>query len=221
MRPILLLLLPAILAAEEKVDLYTINRIKVEAFQNSKVMDHAFHLTDVYGPRLTGSPGLLAAAEWAAREMSAWGLVNTGLEKWGPFGRGWTSVHFSAHQKEPQYAPLVGFARPWSPGTQGPVSGEPVIAVMKAEEDFQKFKGKLKGKIVLLEEAKPLAPENEAELKRYSEAELVEQSNAPDPSDRSQFTNPIPLIPAQRHARLAPGADLPETVRRARNTVTS
>ena len=53
----------------EKVDLYTINRIRNEAFQNSKVMENAFYLTDVYGPRLTGSPGIQAAAEWAVRRF--------------------------------------------------------------------------------------------------------------------------------------------------------
>src|SRR6266576_938629 len=73
----------------EKVDLYTINRIRTEAFQNSKVMENAFYLTDVYGPRLTGSPGIQAAAEWAVRRFNEWGLASAQLEKWGrPFGRG-------------------------------------------------------------------------------------------------------------------------------------
>jgi len=111
------------LVAQEKADLYTINRIKNEAFQNSKVMENAFYLTDVYGPRLTGSPGLLAAAEWSIRRFNEWGLSNAKLEKWGPFGRGWYCVRFTAQMKEPQYSPLIGFARPWSPGTNGPMTG--------------------------------------------------------------------------------------------------
>src|SRR5216683_5760578 len=143
------------LVAQEKADLYTINRIKNEAFQNSKVMENAFYLTDVYGPRLTGSPGLQAAAEWAVRRMQEWGLSGAKLEKWGPFGRGWSCTKFSAHLKEPQYTPLIGFARPWSPGTAGPVSGQPVLAVIRTEADMEKFKGKLKGKIVLLEDPRP------------------------------------------------------------------
>src|SRR5579863_4623509 len=109
----LVLLFGPLLMAQEKVDLYTVNRIKAEEFQNSKVMENAFYLSDVYGPRLTGSPGLKAAAEWAVRRMTEWGVSNPNLEKWGPFGRGWTCVHFSGSLKEPQYAPLVGFARPW------------------------------------------------------------------------------------------------------------
>jgi len=192
-----LFLWAALALAQEKVDLYTVNRIKAEAFQNSKVMENAFYLTDVYGPRLTGSPGLKAAAEWSVRRMKEWGIGNPGMEKWGAFGRGWTCVRFSAHQKEPQYAPLIGFARPWSPGTHGPVSGEPVLAVIKTAEDIDKFKGKLKGKIVLLEESKPLVSEAEPDLKRFTDAELAAEMLAPDPSARSPFANSIPLTPGQ------------------------
>src|SRR5260370_24476222 len=100
-----LLAVGAAAAAEEKVDLGAIYRIKTEAFQHSKVMDHAFYLTDVYGPRLTGSPGLKAAAEWAVKRFNASGLANANLESWGPLGPGRSQVKFSAHLKEPQYAP--------------------------------------------------------------------------------------------------------------------
>src|SRR2546426_8203630 len=82
------------LPAQEKVDLYTINRIKHEAFDNSKVMENAYYLTDVYGPRLTGSPGVQAAGDWAVRKLNEWGLSNARREKWGPFGRGWYCTRF-------------------------------------------------------------------------------------------------------------------------------
>src|SRR2546426_9173019 len=112
MRTLIILLLTGTAAiAEEKVDLAAIYRIKTEAFQHSKVMDHAFYLTDVYGPRLTGSPAIKAAAEWVVRQFGAWGLANPHLEPWGPFGRGWQCTRFSAHLKEPQYSPIIGFAR--------------------------------------------------------------------------------------------------------------
>ena len=149
------------------------------------------------GRRLTGSPGLKAAAEWAVRRMTEWGLANPGMEKWGPFGRGWTCVHFSASLKEPQYRAADRFARPWSPGTNGPVSGEPVLAVLKTDADLDKFKGKLKGKIVLLEDPAPLVSETEPDLKRFTDAELAAEMLAPDPSARSPFANPIPLVPGQ------------------------
>ncbi len=182
------------LLAEEKVDLYTVNRIKNEAFQNSKVMENAFYLTDVYGPRLTGSPGLQAAAEWAVRRLNEWGLSNSRLEKWGPFGRGWYCVRFSAQMKEPQYAPLIGFARPWSPGTNGAVTGEPVLAPIYTEADLEKYKGKLKGKIVLLEEARPSEPLTTALMRRFTDEELAAEALAPDPSPKSPFFSPIPQV---------------------------
>src|SRR2546425_12239342 len=120
MRTIVFLLISGAAAiAEEKVDLPAIHRIKTEAFQHSKVMDHAFYLTDVYGPRLTGSPGLKAAAEWAGKRMGEWGLVNANLDKAGTFCRGWSQAKVSAHLQEPQYAPVIGVTRPRSPGTNG------------------------------------------------------------------------------------------------------
>src|SRR6202165_1693862 len=94
--------LPLIVFAAEKVDLLVMNRIKTEAFENSKVMEHMFYLTDVNGPRLTGSPAYKAAADWVVKRMTEYGL-NAKEEKWGPFGRGWTSKHFEAHLLEPQY----------------------------------------------------------------------------------------------------------------------
>ena len=180
MKPLLPLLLACCAVwAEERADLAAVNRIKAEAFQRSKVMDHAFYLTDVYGPRLTGSPGLKAAAEWAAKQFTGWGLANTNLEKWGPFGRGWSQVKFSAHLKEPAYAPFIGFSRPWSPGTNGAVTGEPMLAVIQSEADMEKFKGKLKGKILLVENSRQLAPQTTALARAFSDTELTAMLAAP------------------------------------------
>jgi hypothetical protein len=90
----LLTLVPAL--AEERVDLNAIHKIREEALQNSKVMDQVFQLTDVYGPRLTNSPGYFAAADWIVKQLKEWGIEGR-QEKWGPFGRGWTYTHFSAN----------------------------------------------------------------------------------------------------------------------------
>src|SRR5713226_1492118 len=160
-----------VLCAEEKVDLAVIQRIKKEAFQNSKVMDHMFWLTDVYGPRLTGSPGLTAAANWAVRRLKDYGIENTAAQPWGKFGRSWRLTKFSISLEEPGYAPLIGFPLAWSANTDGPLIAEPVLAplaitdrlnVKKTEEELQKFyqeqKGKLRGKIVLLTKPKDLTP---------------------------------------------------------------
>ena len=201
-----LLLTGAVTAAEEHVDLAAINRIKTEAFEHSKVMDHAFYLTDVYGPRLTGSPALKAAAEWAVRQFNTWGLENARLEAWGPFGRGWSQVRFSAQLKEPEYAPLIGFSRPWSPGTNGPVSGQPVLAVIQTAADMEKFKGKLKGKIVLIDPPRQLEPQTTALAKTFSDADLAAEVFALRPSPNSTYNSALGGRPAP--ARQLRGAAL-------------
>jgi len=206
MKSAFLALLPvSVVLAADVPDLQMINRIKNEAFKNSKVMDNAFYLTDVYGPRLTGSANLQSAGEWAVKRLQEWGLKNTTLEKWGPFGRGWNCTYFAAHLKEPEYAPLIGFARPWSLGTDGPVSGTPVIAVLEKEEDLAKWKGKLKGKIVLTAVARPLTMLTTAQGRRFTDAELQAEGLAPDPSITSPFANPIPQRPGATPGA-APGA---------------
>src|ERR1700687_376260 len=116
------------LCAADKADLAAIQRIKKEAFQNSKVMDHLFWLTDVYGPRLTGSPGFTAAANWAVNRLKEYGIEDAGTHEWGKFGRSWRLVKFSVALQEPEYAPLIGFPLAWSANTNGPVVAEPVLA---------------------------------------------------------------------------------------------
>jgi hypothetical protein len=183
MRPVIaLLLVPVFITAQEKIDLLVVNRIKTEAFQNSQVMHSAFYLTDVHGPRLTGSPGLKHSADWAVHQLKEWGVQEPRLETWGPFGRGWTNLRFSAHLKSPEYAPLIGFARPWSAGTKGQVAGEPVLAPIRTEADTARWKGRLKGKMVMLTEPRVLPPQSSAALRRFDEGELSKLGQAPDPA---------------------------------------
>ena len=92
-------------AAQETVDLVVVHRIKAEAFQSGKVMDHLFFLTDVGGPRLTASPGQRAAADWAIARLKSWGIDTARSEPWGRFGRSWQLKRFAAHQLTPTYAP--------------------------------------------------------------------------------------------------------------------
>ena len=108
----------------EKVDLDAVFRIKEEGMQRSKVMEITSYLTDVYGPRLTGSPNIKEAADWALQTMKEWGLANVHLEKW-PFGRGWQNQRFVAMAVTPRAYPLIGFPKAWTPGTiQHTHSGE-------------------------------------------------------------------------------------------------
>ena len=171
-------LLCAVLVAQEAVDLSVVQRIKSEAFDNSRVMDHVFRLTDVYGPRLTGSPGFKAAAEWAAKQLQEWGCVNVKLEKWGPFGRSWSLVRYSGNFVEPQPAPITGVVLPWTPGTNGRITAEAVYAPisMTNEQEFEKgiqeFKGKLRDKIVLMQAPPTIAMLTSPAARRLTEEEL-------------------------------------------------
>src|ERR687884_397926 len=96
-----------------------IDRIKDEGLNRSQVTQTLEYLTDVIGPRLTGSPALKRANEWTRGRLTEWGLSNAHLEPWGPFGRGWTLKRFSAQVIEPQCIPLVALPKAWSPSTEG------------------------------------------------------------------------------------------------------
>src|SRR4029078_4952299 len=91
--------------AQTSYDGSTINKIKTEEEKNSQVMDIAFHLTDVSGPRLTASPGFMTAANWAKTKLQSWGLANATLEPWGDFGKGWQQERCYIAMTKPYYAP--------------------------------------------------------------------------------------------------------------------
>ncbi|HEY0873107.1 MAG TPA: M20/M25/M40 family metallo-hydrolase [Vicinamibacterales bacterium] len=141
-------------APQEKVDYDAIYKIKEEGFSRSQVMDIMSWLTDVYGPRLTNSPGFRKAGDWAVKEMTSWGLSNVKLEPWvtpnGPFGRGWSNDKFYMQATTPGGSfPIIGMSQAWTHGTNGLVSGEAIHAVIETPEDLARFKGQLKGKWVL------------------------------------------------------------------------
>ncbi|MFQ5690346.1 MAG: M20/M25/M40 family metallo-hydrolase [Gemmatimonadota bacterium] len=174
-------------AAAEPVDLNAVRRIKEEAFQRSQVMEVMSYLTDVYGPRLTGSPYLKEAEEWAAGRLREWGLSDVHLEKWGRFGRGWTNRRFSASMVSPRYAPLIGYPKAWTPGTDGPVRAPAVLAVIDDETDLESFRGKLAGKFVLWRALPDVEPVWDAPAHRLTEAELRERAEQPSPRARARF----------------------------------
>ena len=141
-------------AADEPIDYVSINRIKDQGLNsaNSQVMEIASWLTDVHGPRLSGSPNIQKAGEWAVAEMKKWGLVNVALEPWDNnrnFTRGWSNDKFYLASVSPQAFPIPGTPSAWTPGTNGLVRGEAILVTETAESDLQKYAGKLKGKFVL------------------------------------------------------------------------
>jgi hypothetical protein len=171
----------AVLAsAQDKLDLSVLHKIKDEAFQRSQVMETMFQLTDVYGPRLTNSPNYFKAADWVVKHMNEMGMKSH-TEKF-PFGRGWEYTKFSAHMLEPQYSPLIGFPQAWTAGTNGVVSGEPImIEQLSNQADLDKWKGKIKGKIILVGAPHELLMSTRPLGTRYTDQELAEIAVAPDP----------------------------------------
>ncbi len=162
----------ALVFGQEKVDLETISRIRYEGFHNSQVMQFATGLMDSIGERLTGSPNMKRANEWTRDQLTAMGLANSHLEAWGPFGRGWANQYVNARMTSPDIVPLLVYAKAWTPGTNGVVSGKCVRVIIDDKKDFDKYKGKLAGMIVISgadAEAKPIT---EAPFKRESDDSL-------------------------------------------------
>ncbi len=201
-------LLPVLLVAQEKVDLTVVNRIRTEATQNSKVMDHLFYLTDVFGPRLSDSPNYLKAADWAIKTLKSWGVDDARLEKWGTFGRSWSYDRFEVEMLEPQETPLLGVPLAWSPSTAGPAAGEAVLARIRNMDDAEKFRGKLKGKFVLTDAPRDLRLHTDPDARRYTDSDLEKMASAPMPTQPSGGSPPA-AQPQQQPAAGTPPAGAP------------
>lgn len=184
-----------------------IDKIKDEGLNRSQVMQTLSYLSDVIGPRLTGSPGMKRGNDWTRETLEKWGLQNAHLESWGPFGRGWTLKRFTAMVDGPTAFPLIAYPKAWSPGTdilfpapavdpkakkpKTPVAAMPQSTAYTAEvvrfnatkeEDLEQYKGKLKGKIVLVGAIREVKAQFEAQGKRATDSELLALADAPNPN---------------------------------------
>lgn len=190
------LLIPSFAFGQAKV--YTappevIAKIKDEGMNRSQVMNHLSYLTDVIGPRLTNSPGMKRANEWTRDTMAKWGMQNAKLEAWGPFGRGWSLKGFTAEIVDPQTIPLIAFPKAWSPSTKGSITADVVLVDIKSDADFDKYKGQLKGKVVLVSDTRELKADFGGMGVRYSDEALEKMANpapAPSPGQRPNQGNP-------------------------------
>ena len=172
------------LSAQEKVNDDINKVIRKHGLDSSQVINIAAWLTDVYGPRLTGSPMLDKATDWASGQLNEWGLSNVHKEEWGPFGSGWELEHFEAHSEAPSYFPIVAYPKAWSPSTYGQVSGEVIYLDASNEEELATYAGKLKGKFVLLDTLRTVKEWMDPPAKRYQSDRLLEYANAPMPTPR-------------------------------------
>ena len=190
-----------IVTSQESVDLGVVDRIKGEAFARSEVMEHLRYLTDVHGPRLTGSPQFDDAAKWAVDRLKGYGLSNVHMEAWGPFGRSWAIEQYSAEMVAPRYMRLAAMPLAWSSSTAGPVTGEPMLTPLdldfvqgprKLAESLEAYRrqwgGKLRGRIIMLTPGRPTPPRDTALFHRDTDAELSGMSQASDPRALTRST---------------------------------
>jgi len=185
----LVLFISFVSIAQEKIDYQVIQRIKREGLENSKVMEYLSFLTDIYSPRLAGSNQYREAGKWVVNKLTELGLQNAKMEPWGTLGRGWELKKFYFAMTEPQYMPIIGYPKAWTPGFNGMIEGQPVLMDIKKEEDLQPFKGKLNGAIVFLGGEQEVTTSFEPDAKRYTDEELKNLQQLPEPGARSPFAN--------------------------------
>jgi carboxypeptidase Q len=160
-------------------------QIRQEATTNSKILETVHVLTDLYGPRLTGSPELVAAGHWAVAQMESWGLRQGRMEPWD-FGRpGWTNERLSAHLVSPVRDPLVAEALAWTPGTNGPVRGTALRVTppqRPLEADLttwlEGLRDHVRGRMILVGEPRQIPVTFTPPALRREDADVISQLNA-------------------------------------------
>lgn len=168
--------------AQEEVEVNVIDVIKKHGLEQSEVMDIASWITDVYGPRLTGSPMLDEATDWARHYLVSMGMENVHLHEWGPFGRGWELEHFEMHVEEPGYWPVLAWPKAWSSSAKG--KGTLIYIDAHTEEELMTYQGRLKGQIVMMDTIRELKERFEPLAERHDAESLLRLSNAGPPTPR-------------------------------------
>jgi hypothetical protein len=164
---------------EETIDEAAIERIRAEGFERSEVMEIMSWLTDVHGPRLTGSPISKRAGDWTLEQFNEWGLANAAYEWWGPFGRGWVNERTVAQVLEPVPFPVVAYPGAWTDGTGGPVRTDVVMVPndIRTANQFAPYRGKLNGKIVVSQPPSTVPALFNAPAQRYTQEALDRMAN--------------------------------------------
>ena len=166
------------LAAQEVVDPAAVQKIREEGLNHSQVMKTAFYLTDVAGPRLSGSPGLKNAQNWAVKQLQSYGLVNAKLEPWGKFGKGWQVNKNYAAITVPYYHAIIAIPKAWTSSTKGAIKSDVVLLKVDTVTDLAKYRGTLAGKIVVMDAANPVVRSKNPDLSRYTDEELAKMAAA-------------------------------------------
>ncbi|MDF1560408.1 MAG: M20/M25/M40 family metallo-hydrolase [Bacteroidales bacterium] len=158
---------------EVAVDLEMVYKIRQEGQRNSEIETLSYIMTDLAGPRLTGSQGLDRANEIARAKLAEYGLSNVRIEKVSDFSRGgWDYSKAYAAMTAPYYNNFSVTPVAWTSGTNGPVRGEVVLVDIRTVEDMEKYRGKLKGKIIIAPSNRPYEASFEPLAKRLTDDDL-------------------------------------------------
>jgi carboxypeptidase Q len=170
----------------DTVNWEVMSAIRNEGFHNSKVMEIESQLTDVIGPRLTGSPNMKQANDWTRDKFTEWGLVNSHLEGF-PFGRGWSNEFTEVRMVVPQASPLLAYPKAWTVSTNGALRAAVIKVKLATQADLDKYKGQLAGKIVLNGDMREIKPQEKPALQRYDDKKLEEIAEYQIPSEKPRF----------------------------------
>src|SRR5690606_12996195 len=168
----------------EPVDLDMVSRIRQEAFHRSQVMQTLAELTEDIGPRLTNSPAMDRANAWAREKMQGWGLANVHDEAFADFGRGWEFGSAGIEMLAPRQLPLYALPKGWTAGTDGVVEGEAIALKLEKEADLDKHRGKLRGKVLFVDELREYKPGEEPDFLRHDGTTLEDLQAFTVPGDR-------------------------------------
>jgi carboxypeptidase Q len=190
-------------SAQETINPAMIQKIREEGLNHSKVMETAFYLTDVSGPRLSGSPSLKHAQDWAVNQLKSWGMVNAKREPWGKFGKGWAVEKNYAAITVPYYHAIVAIPKAWTPGTNGSIRSDVVLIKADTITDLNQYKGRLAGKIVIFDAKGGVERTFKADAARVTDEELdaMAKATAQTATARRAFDPTSPQFTALRKAR--------------------
>lgn len=168
-------------APSQAVDRAMINRILDQGTNHSEIMETAAWLTDRIGGRLTNSPQMRAAEAWTQQRFRAWGLSNVRAEGF-EFGRGWSIASHSSRMLTPRLLSLRSIPVAWTPPTNGTIAADIVVAPMDEVRDFERWRGRLRGRIVLISRPTAGSEPTEPAFRRLTEEELRQRNTYQQPN---------------------------------------
>jgi carboxypeptidase Q len=174
------------LDAQERIDHDAIARIRDEGFNRSQVLETAIRISDVHGPRLAGSANFLRAAEWTRATLEAWG-ADARLEPWGRRGAGWEIDGFAAEMTAPWYLNLNAIPKAWSTPTEQPVRGTPLVVRVGSPDDFEPYRGRLRGRIVMNGAIEPIRDRFAVPAARWTDAQLDSLARLTEPGSPRSY----------------------------------